>query len=339
MSLHDNRNPIQFARWAVHGARVSDMGSRRWLLRRFVRLTPILVSLALPAIWLAWRCCSYLVQNRIISALESQGAGFILDNPKPLLREFGAACRGYRDVSMLVFETPVDLNLAAHLQGLVAIHFLDTVIREDDIAPISRMHNLRTLTMTRVRVAASVWRQIARLGNLRSLMIDSVEVGHDGLHSISSMVSLQRLYLQHCDISDDAMTKLKELQNLHAFGLRGSRITERGLAVLRGLPKLEVLDLGECGLNDKSLESLVFCNSFRDLDLSGNPITDNAFRSIELMKNLVTLHLNRTRITDAGLRGLQTRPAPMILYVRDTRVTEDAAACLRSLGFQVVTEH
>lgn len=120
--------------------------------------------------WLGWRWYCFAREERIIAAIESQGASVERENLDSVLDKVAVFLHGRPYVSLLIISNHVDMGLAKQLPPLVAIHFHAALpeepqlsITEEDVRAISEIGELEILgrietpTQTNVTRCGRMW--------------------------------------------------------------------------------------------------------------------------------------------------------------------------------------
>ena len=140
-------------------------------------------------------------------------------------------------------------------------------ITEVGLAHLSRLRNLRTLTIHSTRVADAGLEHLARMKRLRELTIVGVPVNALGLEHISRIENLEELYLDNNHgITDAALEPLGRMNNLRALGIANDVSRMRASHTLAELPAsnasaCETLASPEQGSNSSACS--IICKSWR----------------------------------------------------------------------------
>jgi hypothetical protein len=191
------------------------------------------------------------------------------------------------------------------------IDLRDQKVRSEQLEPIARFPQLKTLVLWGPRITNAAMTHVAGLTELTDLELDNCST-----------------------VSDAGLAQLKGLVNLRSINLRRSSLTDEGLTSLAALPKLEQLHLLFTNVSDDGLLKLKDMRQVTLLDVRGCAyITDKGLGNLSDLTNLKTLKLQSSEITDAGLEKLKPLKNLRVLAIEDSqRVKDDGMASLSGMS-------
>ena len=129
------------------------------------------------------------------------------------------------------------------------------VVTSEDIEDLSRLSNLRTLTVYD-RCTDATLEDIACLSTLQEFIATGSPITDEGVKHLKNLPHLKYLDLSDTLISDQGILSLAELKDLETLKLRGTAVGEECLKVVVTFHKLTVLDVSNTRISDKSLAHL-----------------------------------------------------------------------------------
>jgi hypothetical protein len=133
------------------------------------------------------------------------------------------------------------MPLLADLSDVHSISLGDTNITNRGLHSLSRLRNLRTLSLRETKLQDESLEALAPL-RLQWLSLKRTWIGDIAIASLKGMTSLEHLSLERTRVSDRGLVHLEGLHNLKSLNLRRCKSTEDGVNELRRkLPKCEIL--------------------------------------------------------------------------------------------------
>jgi hypothetical protein len=146
--------------------------------------------------------------------------------------------------------------------------------------------------------------QMSRLSGIKTLTLDRTLITDMGLAHLKKLTDLRYLRLDDANVTDAGLVHLGELTTLESLELCNTKVTDTGLVHLEGLTKLVSLELGSTKVTDAGLVHLEGLSSLRALELANTHVTDAGLTHLKGLTKLEWLGLRMTRATDAGVATL-----------------------------------
>jgi hypothetical protein len=170
--------------------------------------------------------------------------------PKVRSEKF-AQIESFTSLEVLVLDYPFpsadDLQHIARLSKLRRLHLGGPrLIAEDDVPLLSRLKNLKILTVSDLKTTDKTLEDLSELDQLRELSLPGGAITNNGLAHLKRLRHLETLSLAAQDgkITDDGIPHLTELAELGYLDLNGSNVTDKGIMQLQGMQTLRYLDVG-----------------------------------------------------------------------------------------------
>jgi hypothetical protein len=176
--------------------------------------------------------------------------------------------------------------------------------------PISRLTDLRILTLFSTGITDEGLEHLKPLRSLRGLELMQTSISSRGLAVLKDLSALE--YLQLTGVTDADLRQVAQLSNLRWLNIVGGRMWGPGLAELAKLPRLERLCFwggrGGSPISDRHIKYLEGLTRLKGLTLHGvDALTDASLASIGKLTNLEELYFIRCspRFTVAGAAHLK----------------------------------
>jgi hypothetical protein len=116
-----------------------------------------------------------------------------------------------------------------------------TAFRDDDLAHLTRLPDLKSLYLDGTRVTDAGLAHLREMTDLQFLHLANLVVTDAGLSELIDSSRLESLYLGGTHVTDAGMMHLRELTRLRTLHLRGTLVSSDGVAKLRhALPRLKI---------------------------------------------------------------------------------------------------
>jgi len=173
------------------------------------------------------------------------------------------------------------------------------------LAPISRLTELRSLSLIGPEITADGLVHLRGLTNLWNLSFTATQVTDEGLVHLEGLTELGWLALMETETTDEGLGHLKDMTGMRYLFLNGTEITDAGLVHLDGMTKLLTLELGGTQITDAGLVRMGDFSELRNLTLDDTQITDAGLMHLSGLTYLSGLRIRDTRVTDEGVKKLQ----------------------------------
>ena len=183
----------------------------------------------------------------------------------------------------------LDFNWLASLEAapLSDLRISNTGLADDDLAGISSLPDLKSLTIDSFRLTDRGLDHLSAMPGLESLTLRGASLlTDDGVACLEQMLSLRVLDLEDTSLGDPAIAHLSGLVSLTSLALPDA-VTDTGLASLAGLTNLRRLGLG-IGSTDAGLAYLSSLANLESLEFRGRPL-GSGFSSISALPNLTEI--------------------------------------------------
>jgi hypothetical protein len=202
-------------------------------------------------------------------------------------------------------------------------------VRDDDVKHLSRLPNLRELSLDAHLMTDAGLKHLSKLSQLRILSLRGPKLTDADLTSLAQLTNLEELYLVSCQaVTDRGLIHLTPLTKLKALGFRGCRRIGDGLSHLRQFESLESLDLEITGVSDAGMPHVGQLTKLTNLGLELTQVTDAGLQHLAGLRQLVTLRLPEG-VTDAGIVHIAGFMHLKILDIDQTQITEAGVKKLR----------
>jgi len=221
------------------------------------------------------------------------------------------------------------LKLLARCKRLEVLDLDNVEFRDEDLALLESLHNLRTLKLPHVEGPGID----AITTNLREL-----SVSFNGAEEPLSAARIEHLtrfeHLEKCRLgfpkpAADALAPLGHLKKLRSITLKGS-LTGEELDFLGELPVLEHLEI----VSDAKLKKapgLGKASSLVTLELDQTKYAPKVLLELEKLIELRSLRTLSKSANDVGLKGLVNHPNLRVLVVAGAKITDASADVLASI--------
>jgi hypothetical protein len=116
-------------------------------------------------------------------------------------------------------------------------------ITESDLAQVTGLQALRSLSFTHVKLPDAALLSIQGLPHLAELAFDDVQISPDGLEQVGRLTTLTSLCFQYMPVTDRNLSGLDKLASLERLWLNDTQITDAGLQHLEGMTNLREISL------------------------------------------------------------------------------------------------
>lgn len=236
----------------------------------------------------------------------------------------------FDDVEYANVTKPESLSILIEFPHLKSLDVLGTQIEDDDLEPIERLPQLRSLVFRDIGLTDRGLAHVRGLTGLTTLYLDESAVGDDGLASLQALSQLRDLYLRSTRITDQGLEHLRGLKSLEGVILDGTEVSDAGLPYLQELPRLERLYLQSTAITDNGLQSVSRMTELRVLYLSRTKITDDGLRHLQHLPRLEILGLDATPITDEAVPHLAKMKSLKAIHLNGTNITQAGKERLQS---------
>jgi internalin A len=224
-----------------------------------------------------------------------------------------------------------DLKPLARLPNLVSVNVMDSgsdSISNCTIAAIAELSQVRYLSIHKdgpavVASQTQDWSDAAlaplsRMTELRSLSLVGNGITDAQLRNLLPLPQLTDLSLTTTNVTDDGLRRLPEVMpRLWQLQLSRSPIHGEGLADLGRCQQLSHLVV-ICPISDDSIAEIGKLQQLTTLHVDA-PLTDRGLERIATIPNLVRLHVHGQNFTDAGARSLERLKSLTWLSVSATK--------------------
>jgi len=285
-----------------------------------------------------------LVSLSLLAAISVRG-----DEPFP------AGTRGQQDdrLVMRIEELGGKIARDTKLPGspIVEVDLSGTKVTDDDLRPLSKLAELRTLNLHRTGISDAGVEHLQGLRRLTTLTIGDTRITNSGLKALTALPQLELIGLHGTRVNDGGVIHLKAFPQLKSLFLSKSEVTDEGLKTIKGLADLELLWLAESRITDAGLAQLAALPKLKSLSLPKTAITDEGLVHLSGLKELVYLDVRGTRVTASGLSRLTAknqikhlahdfpRIVPGVTIAVGSRVPELSASDLQGKRWNVAELH
>ncbi len=145
-------------------------------------------------------------------------------------------------ISKLSQVTGAGLEHVAKIEGLIDLDLSEnSSLFDADLAPVSRLTNLKRLNLWRVALTDAGVAHLAPLTNLEWLNLDNTQLSDAGLKYLRGMTKLKFLHLGSTSITDAGLPQLEVLKSLNDLKVTRTAVTDAGVKALKEkLPETEI---------------------------------------------------------------------------------------------------
>ena len=197
-------------------------------------------------------------------------------------------------------------------QRIENVSFVYLPVRDDDLAVLSDLPNLKRLELNLTGISDAGLRHVGRIRTLHAMTITEPTVTDAGINELEHLTALNWLSLEESNVTDACLKSIGKLTSLQGLTLHRTAIEGRQLGELKRLPGLRVIILGGRA-NDASLAPLSEITTLTSVDLSGTQVTDAGMPSLERLPDLQFLKLRYSRVTQAALNRLQAKNPALVV--------------------------
>ena len=220
---------------------------------------------------------------------------------------------------------------------LVNLDLRGCAVSNAGINHISGFTSLRALRLSgsngRTTVDDDAAVAVSKLTNLRVLSLDKLFFGADGIEQLLSLKNLQEIYLAETLVDDETLQLLPGFPCLKKLRLSRNQITDIGLRSLSVITGLTELDLSENSLlSDDGMVHLSGLSVLQKLNLWRVPIGDAGVRHLAPLVSLVWLNLDNTMLTNDGLPAISGFKQLSFLHLGSTLITNSGLPALHGLS-------
>lgn len=162
-----------------------------------------------------------------------------------------------------------DTSFLAELSKLQVLSLGKTEITDEDVAVLSGLASLRSLSLRANRITGAVLRALPR-------EITDLDLGHTSVSDvcphITRLTALRTLDLSFTGVSDTSC--FPQLANLETLSLAATRVSDSSMPAISQLRQLRDLSLMTTALADAGFAELTALENLRILDVSGASLTD-----------------------------------------------------------------
>jgi hypothetical protein len=177
--------------------------------------------------------------------------------------------------------------------------------------PISRLTDLRILTLFSTGITDEGLEHLRPLRSLRGLELNQASISNRGLAVLMDLPALEHLEL-NTGVTDAGLRQVAQLSNLRWLRIVDGKMWGPGLAELAKLPRLERLCISQSrgSLFDRHIKYIEGLTQLKSLTLWGggcNRLTDASLASIGRLRNLEELYFIGTmpKFTPTGVAQLK----------------------------------
>lgn len=227
----------------------------------------------------------------------------------------------------------VSLEKLQSLKNLRSVLLAGEWVTDEDVATISRLPNLESLSVLSPNITSSSLASIGQLTALRQLDLAGVEqLGDDGTEHLGKLTKLQHLTLLRTSVSDDTLAHLEGLSELRKINLRATHVGDAGMEHLASLRELRSLDIAGTHVGDTGMEHLASLRELRRLDVAGTRVTDAGLAPLSRLPKLRYLSVHGLDISDEGARVLASMKQLYWLEAGQTLITDAGMKELKNLA-------
>lgn len=123
----------------------------------------------------------------------------------------------------------------------VAVQLSGPEIIDSQIAHVSGLANLKSLSLRGTSVTDGGLAHLSRLTNLKYLNLDRTAITDNGLTHLTRLANLRTLALDRTAITDSGLTQLHGFTKLRHLHVSGTTVTDAGIEALhKALPECEI---------------------------------------------------------------------------------------------------
>jgi Leucine-rich repeat (LRR) protein len=197
---------------------------RSWLQYRLRTMFVLVVVVAVPCDWLAWKREAKRKERAAVAAIEKLGGVVFYhpdQSPPPLWLRWLFGDSFFIDVDMV--------HLAASHKSDAAMNHL------------KGMDTIRTLILTSSQITDHGLSCAKRLSELQNLSLEDTQITDSGLKHLGKLTSLESLLLSHTPITDSGLKHVYGLIGLKDLEIYGTEVTDAGVSDLqKALPLCQI---------------------------------------------------------------------------------------------------
>jgi Leucine-rich repeat (LRR) protein len=172
---------------------------------------------------------------------------------------------------------------------------------------VAKLTNLRRLSMNELALDESDLAHLSSLVNLESLSLSRAEsdgsLTNQGMQHLSPLKSLSSLTINNANIDDDGVTTVAKLSKLRTLSLYGTQISDAGLANLANqLTDLESLVLSATQVTDSGMSHVGKLTKLKTLRLGQTAVGDDGLKQLDGLTDLESIYVDQANVTSEGHR-------------------------------------
>lgn len=206
------------------------------------------------------------------------------------------------------------------------------------MAALAGLSELRQLTFSASKVAASDFAPLAGMSGLKALNFSETAVDDEVLGYVGGIRGLTDLAIQDYRVGNlirvtpsGVTAFLNAVDGLEAFVLFGDVVDDRGMERIGQLKDMRKLWITSRTITPQAWRHLAGLHRMVDLHVRGTTFDDAAMKTLEGMPDLQSLMLDDTRITDAGMTSLAGLTKLGDLGLMNTKITDKGIENLRGM--------
>jgi Leucine Rich repeat len=226
---------------------------RRWFQFSLRSLLIVVVSVAIPCVWLGRTAWRKRKETRAIDSIDRSGGTVLFDYEieADRSRSEGARPPGPAWLRSLLGETffakVVQLGIGDRSAGTNV---------EQLIEQIKEMRHVEVLDLSGAKLTDPDLVNLGQMSKLRVLRLDMTGITDAGLIAMKGLSKLEALYLADTAVNDAGLVNLQSFNRLTALNLNGTKVTDTGLASLKGLARLQMLFVSNTGVTSAGIADL-----------------------------------------------------------------------------------
>ncbi|HNB21019.1 MAG TPA: hypothetical protein PKZ32_01290 [Candidatus Melainabacteria bacterium] len=212
------------------------------------------------------------------------------------------------------------------LTGLKKLVLEGTDADDRDIELIARkLPALPELNIGYTRISKKALASISKMRNLRKISLEKDRIDSSSIEKLSVLPNLLELNLKQVNVDDQVFEGLSKCKKLTALNLAKTRITDNGLAAFSRMQSLRKLDISDCRISDAAVCSVIAnMENLEELNLSGTSVTDRGVKSLTKLKHLRKLWLRDLRnVSDAAIPSLISHKELQDLELQKTSISSN----------------
>jgi hypothetical protein len=228
---------------------------RSWFQFRLTTLFVLMVVVAMPCGWLAWKLERKRRERVAIAEIEKVGGGVLYDWQIERMR-----------VLANIDDTENDAPGARWVRKLVGDDFFSKAtlvcmyveISDDQVVQLhlEALTELQSLELHGPHLTDAGLAHLKGLKTLKFLRLGNTGVTDAGLEHLKGLKRLESLRLDDTTVTDAGLRHVKALASLNELTLCDTRVTDAGLGELHGLSKLKALFLLNTGVTEAGVAEL-----------------------------------------------------------------------------------